>query len=274
MNQTNFEAMNLADVLENLRSSSPLIHHITNAVTINDCANITLALGGSPVMADSPEEASEMAGFAGALVINMGTLHPSAILSMIEAGIRAREMGKPVIFDPVGAGATQFRRNTAEEILRKVRPSIIKGNASEIKFLAGEASNQRGVDSMDSEADQAAIALARSSGAIVAATGAIDTVTDGKSMYKIGGGTAMLGRITGTGCMTSSLVGCFCSVMSSHLFAAILGILAMKLAGEKAQKALKPGQGTGQFRINLFDAICLLTPSDFLWKERISYVTL
>ncbi|AEJ18339.1 hydroxyethylthiazole kinase [Gracilinema caldarium] len=274
MNQTHFETINIAGVLENIRSSSPLIHHITNTVTINDCANITLALGGSPVMADSPEEAGEMASFAGALVINMGTLHPSAISSMIKAGTRAREIGKPVVFDPVGAGATQFRQSTAKEILRNVRPTIIKGNAAEIKFLAGEVSNQRGVDSLDSNADQAALALARSSGSIVAATGAIDTVTDGKLLYKISGGSPMLSRITGTGCMTSSLVGCFSSVMASPLFAAILGVLTMKLAGEKAQIALKPGQGSGQFRINLFDAISLLTPSDYVWEERITYVTL
>jgi hydroxyethylthiazole kinase len=265
---------NPAVALTLLRTSSPLIHHITNAVTINDCANVTLALGGSPVMADSPEEASEMVGFAGALVLNMGTLHPQAVRAMQEAGSQARKLGKPVVFDPVGAGATKFRQETARSIVEKVRPTIIKGNAAEIKFLAGETSNQRGVDSLDSDADRAAVSLARSTKAVVAATGVVDTVTDGKLLYKIKGGTALLGRITGTGCMTASLVGCFASVVPDALTAAVLGILAMNLAGEKAEKALLSGQGTGHFRVNLFDAVSLLTPEDFPWDERVSCVEL
>jgi hydroxyethylthiazole kinase len=265
---------NPAEVLATLRSQSPLIDHITNAVTINDCANITLALGGSPVMADAYDEASEMVGFAGALVINMGTLHPDSVRSMVEAGLKARERGVPVVFDPVGAGATAFRRQTALDIVARVRPDIIKGNASEIRFLAGESSNQRGVDSLDSEAAQAAVALARRTGSVVAATGPIDAVTDGKTLLTITGGTPMLGRITGTGCMTASLVGCFAAVEPDRLQAAALGILAMNLAGETAEGALTGIQGTGHFRVHLVDAVSRLQPRDFPWDLRIARVEL
>ncbi len=258
-----------ASVLDVLRAQAPLIHHITNAVTINDCANITLALGGSPVMADSPDEAADMVNFAGALVLNMGTLHQRSVDAMIAAGKKARELGKPVIFDPVGAGATGFRRDTASTIVKTVHPTIIKGNAAEIKFLAGESSRQRGVDSLDAEARDAAISLARANQTVVAVTGVTDLITDGKVLYTITGGTALLGRITGTGCMTASLVGCFASVEADPLKAALLGILAMNLAGEKAEKALLAGQGTGHFRINLFDAISTLAVEDFPWDERV-----
>jgi hydroxyethylthiazole kinase len=260
--------------LETLRTNSPLIQHITNAVTINDCANITLALGGSPVMADAFDEAAEMVGFAGALVINMGTLHPDSVSSMIDAGLRAKERGVPVVFDPVGAGATGFRRQTALDIVKRVKPDIIKGNAAEIRFLAGEASNQRGVDSLDSDAEQAAVSLARQTGSVVAATGPVDAITDGKVLLRVTGGTPMLGRITGTGCMTASLVGCFAAVESDRLTAAALGILAMNLAGETAEKALTGIQGTGHFRVHLVDAVSRLSPADFPWEARIARVEL
>lgn len=262
-----------ASVLDVLRAQAPLIHHITNAVTINDCANITLALGGSPVMADSPDEAADMVNFAGALVLNMGTLHQRSVDAMQAAGLKARELGKPVVFDPVGAGATAFRRETALKLVKTVHPTIIKGNAAEIKFLAGEASRQRGVDSLEGDALTAAVALAQSSGAVVAATGVVDLITDGKVLYRIKGGTPLLGRITGTGCMTASLVGCFASVEQDQLKAAVLGILAMNIAGENAEKALLPGQGTGHFRINLFDAVSLLTSQDLPWDERVTSET-
>lgn len=260
--------------LDTLRANSPLIDHITNAVTINDCANITLALGGSPVMADAFDEAAEMVAFAGALVINMGTLHPDSVRSMIDAGVRAKQKGVPVVFDPVGAGATAFRRQTALAIVERVRPDIIKGNAAEIRFLAGEASNQRGVDSLDGEAAQAAVALARKTGSVVAATGPVDVVTDGRALLRVTGGTPLLGRITGTGCMTASLVGCFAAVEPDRLTAAALGILAMNLAGETAEKALTGIQGTGHFRIHLIDAVSRLSPADFVWQERIRRVEL
>jgi len=260
--------------LETLRKTSPLIHHITNTVTINDCANATLALGGSPVMAESPEESVEMVGFAGALVLNMGTLNPRSVESMIQAGLKAIELNKPVVFDPVGAGATQFRRDAAHRVVERVRPTIIKGNTAEIKFLAGEVSKQRGVDSLDNEAETAAVSLARKTGAVVAATGVVDVVTDGKIVCHITGGTPLLGRITGTGCMTASLVGCYASVTGNALAAAVLGILSMNLAGETAEKALLAGQGTGHFRVHLMDAISLLKPADLLWDERVKEASL
>lgn len=260
--------------LDKLRAQSPLIHHLTNVVTVNDCANITLALGGSPAMAEFKSDALDLVVFAGALVINMGTLFPQSVASMVAAGKKARTRGTPVVFDPVAAGATSFRRSTATKIVNAVKPSIIKGNAAEIRFLAGEKSNQRGVDSLDNDADQAAVTLARKTGAVVVATGVVDSVTDGKTLLKITGGTALLGRITGTGCMSASLIGCYAAVEPNFLHAAALGILTMNIAGEIAEKNLKENEGTGHFRVRLLDAVSLMKTTDLPWEGRVSRVEL
>lgn len=255
--------------LDQIKAQTPLVVHITNNVTINDCANVTLALGASPAMSVEPADAAELASYAGALVINMGLVEPLALEAMDLAGKAARDRGVPIIFDPVAAGATVARRTASRRILEELRPEIVKGNGAEIKFLAGFESQQRGVDSLEDDGvAEAARALALRYGVVVAATGAVDYVSDGKLTVAIGGGTSQLSRVTGTGCMVGSLVGSFAAVEHDYLVAAAQGLLAMKLAGERAVRTLLPGEGTGHFHLRLIDALSLLKAGDFADDSR------
>lgn len=267
--------------LADLRARVPLVHHITNLVTINECANICLCLGASPVMSDDQADALELTALSGSLVLNQGTLNPTQVESMLACGALARSQGLPVVFDPVGAGATASRNTAAARIMQEVRPTIIKGNIGEVKFLAGAGGLVRGVDSLDTgEGGLAAVAaLALQQGCVVCATGRTDLVSDGQLTVAIRGGCAELGRICGTGCMISSLIGAFAAVQDSPLTAAVLGCLAMKRAGELALDRLmsaaatavpttaiatdpeslasRAGQtwGLASFRVALFDAL-------------------
>jgi hydroxyethylthiazole kinase len=258
--------------LELLREKTPLIHHLTNVVTMNDCANITLALGGSPVMAHSLAEAPQMAEWANAIVLNMGTPEPDFIEAMILAAQVAKRKKIPVVFDPVGAGATAFRQQIALRLIKEVKPDIIKGNLAEIRFLAGMVSTQRGVDSLDTsdEAGEAVLEAAKQYSCVVVATGKTDTFSDGKMVLKLEGGSPWLTKITGTGCMTSSLVGCFAAVHDDPLQASIWGVAAMKLAGEIAAKRLKKHDGTATYRGYVIDAISRLTEKSLTLEKRIT----
>jgi len=251
-----------------VKEKNPLIHHITNYVTVNDCANIVLAIGGSPVMADDREEVAEMVGFASALVLNIGTLNSRTVESMLIAGLRAKELGVPIILDPVGVGATKLRTNTTARLIRELKPDVIRGNMSEIKALAGLEVAIKGVDSLADEQDSAVIAkkLASELGSIIAITGKTDVVSDGSQVCLLNNGHRILGDVTGTGCMTTSLVGTFCGATKDHFIAAVAGIISMSLAGEMAQVSLRHGEGIGTFRARLFDSIYNLTP-DILAKE-------
>lgn len=248
-----------------IQAVHPLIHHITNAVTINDCANATLAFGGRPVMADSPEEAADMAALASALVINIGTLNNQTIAAMKVAGKSANNHHVPVIFDPVGAGATPYRRKTSDELLQAFHADIICGNMSEIKVLAGLKANARGVDSGDSmdDAPKLAAGLAKQLNSVVAVTGPVDVVSDGRKIVKIHNGHPKLADVTGTGCMTNSLIASFAAVADSPLEAAVGGIAAMGLSGEKANRLLGESDGIGSFKVRLFDAFSTLGERDF-----------
>ncbi len=249
----------LIDSLDLIQNTHPLVQHITNMVTVNDCANITLAFGGAPVMADWGDDALEMVEHAGSLVLNMGVLTAESIETMIAVGRKAKTLGVPVIFDPVGAGATESRRRASRRILSEIRPDIVKGNAAEVLFLAGEDVLQKGVDSDVSRgAADAARRLAAENGAVVVATGISDHVSDGKKTFRLEGGSSMMGRITGTGCMSASVLGCFAAVLDSMLDAAILGTLAMNIAGERAAESLSSAEGSGTFRTRLIDAASLL----------------
>lgn len=254
--------------LSAVKEKSPLIHHITNYVTVNDCANIVLAIGGSPVMADDLEEVAEMVGFASALVLNIGTLNARTIESMLVAGERAKELGVPVILDPVGVGATKLRTNTAEKLIRELKPTVIRGNMSEIKVLAGQNVAIKGVDSLADEHGGSAIAkkLASDLGCVIAITGETDVVSDGHQVCLLDNGHRILADVTGTGCMTSSLVGTFCGATTDYFTASIAGIISMGLAGEMAQASLHHGEGIGTFRARLFDNIYRLSP-EILAKE-------
>jgi len=259
--------------LDAIRKTSPLIHHLTNIVTVNDCANVTLAIGASPAMTVDLVDSLALVEAASALVINIGTVDPASVEVFVETGKKARARGIPVVFDPVAAGATLPRQQTAKKILETVRPTVVKGNGAEIKYLAGLATKQRGVDSLDSEGlAEAARILAKEFGVIVAATGVVDYVSDGTTTWAINGGCALMSRVTGTGCMTASLVASFLAVGPDHLSGAIQGILAMNHAGEKAESLLQEGEGTGHFRVRLIDALSLLTAGGLGIGERVTQV--
>jgi hydroxyethylthiazole kinase len=254
-------AKSYAALLNKVRENKPLVHHITNYVTVNDCANITLAIGASPVMADAIGEAADIAAIARAVVLNMGTLNERTIPSMIAAGKAANAKGIPVVFDPVGAGASRLRNDTAADLIREVKLSVIRGNISEIKFTAGLGSQTKGVDASDSDlagaggAGQAAQTLARKLGCVVVISGAVDAISDGKKTVFVENGHPMLGNLTGTGCMCSSLIGSFCgAVPDEPLAAAAAAMMCMGIAGELAYESA--GQrGNGSFRAALHDAV-------------------
>lgn len=252
----------ISDSLTALHEKKPLVHHITNDVTVNDCANITLAIGGSPVMAPSIDESAEMAACADALVLNIGTLDKRSIESMIHAAKAANELSIPVILDPVGVGATPLRTESAGKLIESAQFAVVRGNASEIMILAGECAGIKGVDSSECgiEALGAAIKLSKSLCCTVAVTGAVDVIVSGDKALFIKNGTPMLSRVTGTGCMCSSLIGAFCGSVDDSFVGAAAGIMSMGIAGEVAKGMLKDGEGTGTFRIRLFDSISNLTP--------------
>ena len=251
---------NLSGLLTKVRTNKPLVHHITNYVTVNDCANITLAIGASPIMADAIEEAADIAAISSALVLNIGTLNHRTVKSMIQAGKKANEKNIPVILDPVGAGASLFRNEAAERMIRELRVDVLRGNISEIRYMAGLAASTKGVDAGDSETNAGTIAreTAKKLSCVVAITGAVDAISDGSRLIRIHNGHAALSQITGTGCMCSSLIGSFCGANPDQLLLAVsAGILAMGLAGEIAYEKTK-GQGNGSFHMAIIDAISLL----------------
>jgi hydroxyethylthiazole kinase len=254
-------------LLEKVKKNKPLVHNITNYVTVNDCANMILAIGGSPIMADEIQEVEDMVAIASSLVLNMGTLNERTVASMIKAGKKANELNKPVIFDPVGVGAGPYRNKIAARLLTEIKFTVIRGNMSEIKSLSGLAVQTKGVDSVADAAGglEAAKGFAAKMKCIAAVTGKTDIITDGKNVCLIENGHPMLTGVTGTGCMTTALVGTFCGAGNDYLAAASAGVLAMGLAGEIAQKMLQDQEGIGTFRIRLFDAVYRLN-SEILRK--------
>jgi len=248
-----------AALLGRVRSTRPLIHHITNTVTINDCANATLAIGAAPVMAGAIEEVAEMAGIAGALVLNIGTLTPAQVDAMVAAGKAANAHGIPVILDPVGVGATTLRTESAERILNECRITILKGNAGEIGVLAGSGGTVRGVDSGGCTGDPIEVAL-RCSGrwnTAVAMTGETDIVCGNGEAYLILNGSPMMERLSGTGCMAASVVGAFAAAGDDPVKSAAAALIAFGLAGERAARQ---SAGPYSFRTALFDELASLTP--------------
>lgn len=252
---------NVAELITEVRSKVPLIHNITNYVTVNDCANAVLAIGASPVMADDIAEAGDITSISSGLVINIGTLNQKTIASMIASGKKANELGIPVILDPVGAGASRLRNNTVKAILAQVKISVLRGNLSEVSFVAGLEVSTKGVDSSDSDANNDAVAVAKAVASningVAAITGAVDVISDGEKVVKIKNGHPMLSKVTGTGCMTSALVGSYAAVTKDYFAAAVAGVASMGIAGEIAYG--KAGSiGTGSFHISIIDALCKL----------------
>ena len=246
--------------LEQIRAKKPLVHNITNYVVMNTTANALLAVGASPVMAHAEEEVEEMAGMAGALVLNIGTLSNPWIRAMHLAAAAAKKKGIPIVLDPVGAGATALRTNTARLLMSTYKPAVVRGNASEILALTGESYHARGVDSRHTvdQARSAATHLALEHGITVAVTGAEDFVTDGRRSGRIRNGHPLMARITGTGCSASALTGAFCAVESDSFAAAIGALVVFGIAGQLAART-NPGPGT--FQVQLLDALDEITGS-------------
>ncbi|MCD4846771.1 MAG: hydroxyethylthiazole kinase [Candidatus Aegiribacteria sp.] len=237
-----------------IREHHPMVHHITNSVVMNFTANVTLCMGAAPVMAPCIDESSEMVQYAGALLLNIGTLNPALIDSMIAAGKRANELGIPVVLDPVGAGATKLRTDSANRIIRELEISIVRGNAGEILSLAGEDGKVRGVDSMDTIDDRVEIisSLALETGWVIAVTGSTDVVTDGTRTIGISNGHPIMGRVTGTGCAATTAVACYTAVVKDCFEAAAGALISFGIAGECAAEKCK---GPGTFVPVLLDAL-------------------
>jgi len=250
-----------SDLFARLREKHPLVHHITNYVTVNDCANITIAVGAAPVMADAPEEVCEMVTFAGALVLNIGTLNKGQIESMILAGGVANDKKIPIILDPVGAGATRFRTDCALRLLDELKITILKGNAGEIGVLAGAEAQVRGVDSFGVTGDPVQIArhFAKKAGLTVVVSGATDIVTDGTQVLLVDNGHPMMGSISGTGCMAASVTGAFAAVSDDPVIASAAALAVFGIAGEKAAAG---ALGPYSFKVALFDELSSLTHED------------
>lgn len=242
------------DILKKVRAERPLVHHITNWVTIFDCAQVTRTCGALPVMAHAREESGDMAGIASALVLNIGTLTPELVESMIVAGKRANKRGIPVVLDAVGVGATPLRDDKALEILGSVAVSVLKGNASEIAKLAGEDVVTRGVEAADVGANLVELArnLARSRDLTVVITGAEDIVADSGRVFLVKNGHEMMGSIVGTGCMAASVIGSFAGVERDYARAGVAALACFGIAGELAAER---SRGPGSFKVNFFDEL-------------------
>ena len=255
----------LKQMFDQVREKSPLIHNITNYVTVNDCANMVLACGASPIMADDKEEVAEIQTICAGLNINIGTLNSRTIESMKIAGKRANELGHPAVLDPVGVGASTLRTSTANELLKAVKFTVIRGNISEIKTLAVGTGTTKGVDAdiadrvTEENLDEVVAFVkkfAERTGAVIAVTGAIDIVADAKKAYCIYNGHPMMSSITGTGCQLSALTAAFVTANQDHpLEAAAAAVCAMGLAGEIAHKRLTPQDGNATYRNYIIDAI-------------------
>lgn len=257
-----------AGLLAAVREQRPLIHHITNSVTINDCANITISTGAAPVMAEAPEEVADMVAAAGALVLNIGTLSAAQVDAMLIAGRRANDLGIPVILDPVGAGATPFRTETVHKLLDALEIAVLKGNAGEIGVIAGTGGSVRGVDSGGVAGDpvETARACARLTGTVVSMTGAVDVVTDGDRVFLVRNGNPAMDRLSGTGCMASSVTAAFVAVADDYAVASAAALAAFGRAGERAAAGAR---GPYSFRTGLFDELAGLSADDLARNARI-----
>ncbi|MBQ3398922.1 MAG: hydroxyethylthiazole kinase [Synergistaceae bacterium] len=259
----------LGKCLDNVREKSPLVHNITNYVTVNDVANAILASGGSPIMADEPSDAEEITVICNALNINIGTLNARTIESMFAAGRKASELGHALLLDPVGAGASSLRTETALKLMREIKFDVIRGNASEIKTLALGSGTTHGVDAdkADAVSDENLAFMAgfvrdfaRSTGAVIALTGAIDLVADSEKCYAIRNGRPEMGRITGTGCMLSGIMAGFVAANPGNVLEACASsVCMMGLAGEIGYSHLQAHEGNSSYRNRIIDAIYNMT---------------
>ena len=259
----------LKTMLENVRAKTPLVHNITNYVTVNDVANVLLAAGGSPIMSDDADDVEDITSICGGLNINIGTLNKNTIPSMFLAGKKANALGHIVLLDPVGAGASRLRTDTANRLMQEVRFDAVRGNISEIKTLCTGSGSTKGVDAdaVDAVTEanlddgvQLVKAFAQKTGCIIAVTGAIDLVSDGERCWCIRNGRAEMSRITGTGCQLSALMTAFLVANPDRkLDAAAAAVCMMGLAGEIGWANMQPGDGNSTYRDRIIDAIFNMT---------------
>ena len=257
-----------SETMEKVRREKPLVHHITNFVTIYDCANIVKVFGASPVMAHAREEVADMAAASSALVLNIGTLTSEIVDSMLLAGKSANDNCIPVVLDVCGAGATKFRDDKCSEILDKISVSIIKGNSSEIARTAGEDVRTRGVDAsvVEKNLREVARTLAKRRNCTVVVTGKEDIVADEKSLVRVLNGHSMMADVVGTGCMATSVIGTFAAVEKDLVVASVAGLVCYEVA---AEIAAKNANGPGSFRELLIDAVYNLDSSTIKRMQRI-----
>jgi hydroxyethylthiazole kinase len=243
-----------SELMARVRKQNPVVHHLTNWVTIYDCANVVKVFGASPVMAHAKEEVAEMTGIASALVLNIGTLTADFVDAMIIAARAANKNGIPVVLDVCGAGATKFRDEKCFEILKKVKVDVIKGNSSEVARIAGEDVRTRGVDAAEVNRDLISLAkkLAARRACTVVITGREDIVTDGSKVYTVKNGHPIMANVVGTGCMAASVIGTFCAVEKDYALACACGLACYESAAEIAAAA---SRGPGTFKEKLFDAV-------------------
>lgn len=264
--------LDLGRACGNVRAGVPLVHCITNYVTVNDCANALLACGGSPIMSDEPEDVVDITSICGGLLVNIGTLNARSIEAMRVAGARAAELAHPIVLDPVGAGASALRTKTAGDLADSLPIAVIRGNMSEIKALAGAAASTRGVDANPDDAVtddnlEASAAfvreLARRANAVIAVTGAIDIVADADRAFAIRNGVPMMGKITGAGCMLSCVVAAYAVANPDDVLAATVAAVAgMGLAGQRARESMPATAGNATFRTHLIDELYRMTPEE------------
>lgn len=266
-------------MLENLRKTCPLIHNITNYVTVNDCANMVIACGASPIMADDPDEVADITTICDGLHVNIGTLNSRTITSMGIACRQANILYHPIVLDPVGAGASPLRTQTALKLLEEASFTVIRGNISEIKTLASGSGTTKGVDAdvadkvTEENLDDAvafAKAFSKKAGAVIAITGAIDIVADSRQAYCIRNGHPMMSSVTGTGCQLSAMTAAFVTANPDYpLEAAAAAVCAMGYAGEIAYSRLSALDGDATYRNYMIDAIYNMTPE--MLKEGANY---
>ena len=251
-----------------IRERKPLVHNITNYVVMNETANAVLALGALPVMAHAREEVAEMVGLAGALVLNIGTLSETWVDAMLIAGKAANERGIPVVLDPVGAGATAYRTETAQRLLDEIDVTVLRGNAGEVATLVGFEAEVRGVESVGVGGDPAELTrvAANALGVVVSVTGPVDHVSDGDRRASVANGHPLLASITGTGCMSTAITGCFLAGKDDAFEAAVEALVAFGVAGEDAAAEAK---GPGSFHVGLYDALAGLDPATLTERAKI-----
>lgn len=259
------------ECLDSVKENSPLIHNITNYVTVNDVANAILAVGASPIMADEKKEAAEITSICNGLNINIGTLNRNTIRAMFAAGKKAQSLNHKILLDPVGAGASTLRTKTALALISKIKFDVIRGNISEIKTLATGSGKTKGVDANIEDAVsesnlESAVAFAKNfaekQNCVVAITGAIDLVSDGKKCFVIRNGKPQMGRITGTGCQLSGIMTAFICAGKNTLESSATAVCAMGLAGEIAWQKMQEGDGNSTYRNRIIDALFNMTGTE------------